>query len=387
MKIGIYVSVIAGQKGFENNVSGHIQVPLRSIEELQEAGHEVHLITNEVGEGRSLPFCLDENTMNIHYVADARERGGILERTGKQTGGLSFFRLRKQVKEIKAICNEQHLDVLHLFGYNRTAHLAGGLRMFGLKIPVIVTMFGAIFPEPVSFLTRRLWNRVDAVVTATEFVKNKLESNGIPTKQIRHGVIRDLVKEKGDCEILPKHRVLFWRDMTTKNGADVALAVFEKIAPKYPKVSFNFAVRQHWDPIKGVKEVESRIPNFTVYNFPYKDGITLPKLLLESLCVVMPIRHMSIDPQLVIAETLASGVPIITTDQRSNPEFILEGETGYLVPLGDIDATTKALDAMLSDQEKLLTMGNKAKEDISARWNWNTYAFELLAVYERVLQK
>ena len=38
MKIGVYVSVIAGQKGFENNVSGHIQVPLRSIEELQKAG-------------------------------------------------------------------------------------------------------------------------------------------------------------------------------------------------------------------------------------------------------------------------------------------------------------------------------------------------------------
>ncbi|HIA71798.1 MAG TPA: glycosyltransferase [Phycisphaerales bacterium] len=385
MKIGIYVSVIAGQKGFENNVSGHIQVPLRSIEELQRAGHEVHLITNEIGEGRSLPFCLDESSMNIHYVADARERGGVLERTGKQAGGMSFSRLRKQVREIKAICKEQQLDVLHLFGYNRTAHLAGGLRMFGLKIPVVVTMFGAVFPDRFSFLTKRLWNRIDAVVTATEFVKNKLESNGIPTKQIRHGVIRDLVEEKGDCEILPKHRVLFWRDMTTKNGADIALAAFEKIAPKYPEVSFNFAVRQHWEPIEGVEEVENRIPNFTVYHFPYSDGITLPKLLLESLCVVMPIRHMSIDPQLVIAETLASGVPIITTDQRSNPEFILEGETGCLVPLGDVDATTNALDVMLADQEKLLRMGERAKEDISSRWNWNAYALELLEVYKSIL--
>ncbi|MBT4524609.1 MAG: glycosyltransferase family 4 protein [Phycisphaerae bacterium] len=387
MKIGIYVSVISGQKGFENNVSGHIQVPLRSIEELQRAGHEVHLITNKIGEGRSLPFCLDESNMDIHYVTDARERGGVLERTGKQTGGMSFFRLRKQVQEIKAICKEQKLDVLHLFGYNRTAHLAGGLCLFGLKIPVVTTMFGAIFPERLSFLTKRLWNRIDAVVTATEFVKNKLESNGIPTKQIRHGVIRDLVKEKGDCEILPKHRVLFWRDMTIENGADVALAAFEKIAPIYPDISFNFAVRKHWEPIEGVEEVESRISNFTVYHFPYSDGITLPKLLLESLCVVMPIRQMSIDPQLVIAETLASGVPIITTNQRSNPEFIQEGETGCLVPLGDVDATTNALDLMLADQEKLLRMGERAKEDISSRWNWNGYASELLELYKSILKK
>ena len=153
MKIGVYVSVIAGQKGFENNVSGHIQVPFRSIEELQRAGHEVHLITNEFGEDRSLPFCLATD-MNIHFVTDARDRGGVLERTGQQESGFSFLRLNKQVSEIKRICNEQELEVLHLFGYNRTAHLAGGLRLFGLQIPVVVTMFGAIFPERLSFITK-----------------------------------------------------------------------------------------------------------------------------------------------------------------------------------------------------------------------------------------
>ena len=386
MKIGVYVSVIAGQKGFENNVSGHIQVPLRSIEELQNAGHEVHLITNEVGEGRSLPFCLDNN-MNIHFVADARDRGGILERTGKQANGMSFSRLWKQVKEIKAICKEQDLDVLHLFGYNRTAHLAGGLRLFGLNIPVAVTMFGAIFPERFSFLTKRLWNRVDGVITATKHVQGKLKSNGIASVQVKHGVIRNLVEEQGDVVILPKHRVLFWRDMTKKNGADVALEAFDQLAPKYPEVSFAFAVRQHWDPIEGVDAIESKHKNFTVYHFPYEDGITLPKLLLESLCVVMPIRHMSIDPQLVIAETLASGVPIIATDQRSNPEFIVVGKTGYLVPLGDVEATTKALDAMLSDQSKLLQMGIDAKKDIETRWNWDSYASELAKIYTGLLQK
>ena len=101
----------------------------------------------------------------------------------------------------------------------------------------------------------------------------------------------------------------------------------------------------------------------------------------------MPIRQMSIDPQLVIAETLASGVPIITTNQRSNPEFIQEGETGCLVPLGDVDATTNALDLMLADQEKLLRMGERAKEDISSRWNWNGYASELLELYKSILKK
>jgi glycosyltransferase involved in cell wall biosynthesis len=383
MKIGVFVSVVAGQKGFESNVSGHIQIPLQSIEELRNKGHEVHLITNEFSEGRSLPFCLAKD-LKVHFVTDSRNRGGVLERTGKPEEGLSVARLWRQVREIKQICREQRLDVLHLFGHNRTAHLAGGLRALGLKTPVVVTIFGTFFPERFSLLTKRLWNRIDAVVTSTSFVKKKLEAEGISTIQLRHGVIRNIVDECDGQVLKSPHRILFWRDLTIDNGADVAIETYTKLAPKYPDVSFDFAVRQHWEPIEGIEEIASEHPNIHIYHFPYEEGITLPKLLLESLCVVMPIRNMSIDPQLVIVETLAAGIPIITTDQRSNPEFVSEGDTGFLVPLGDVDATTNALDRILSDKDTAARMGIRAKEDIAKRWNWDNYAEELLNVYNRV---
>ncbi len=384
MKIGVFVSVVAGQKGFESNVSGHIQVPLHGIEELRKAGHEVHLITNEFGEDRSLPFCLAED-LNVHLVTDSRNRGGILERTSNQGSGVKIFQLLKQVREIKRICKEQEFDVLHLFGFNRTAHLAGGLKLLGLKTPVVVTIFGTFFPERGSFITKKLWKRVDATVTATSFVKTSLEREGISATQVRHGIIRNLVEELGDSKVEVKHRVLFWRDLTIENGADVAMATYENLAEKYPDVSFDLAVRKHWDPINGIEESASNYSNINVFHFPYKNGITLPKLLLESVCVVMPIREMSIDPQLVIAETLAAGIPIITTNQRSNPEFVVDGETGFLTELGDVEGTTKALDTMLQDREAAATMGVRSKKHIEENWNWNHYVNDLEEVYARVI--
>ena len=183
----------------------------------------------------------------------------------------------------------------------------------------------------------------------------------------------------------PPHRVLFWRDLTLDNGADVAIAAYEKLSPKFPDVNFDFAVRKHWEPIEGIEEIASKYSNINVYHFPYEDGITLPKLLLESICVVMPIRKMSIDPQLVIAETLAVGIPIITTNQRSNPEFVIDGKTGYLVELGDIDGTTAALDMMLSEKEATARMGVQAKEHIESDWNWDHYVREIVEVYARVI--
>ncbi|MDP7005842.1 MAG: glycosyltransferase family 4 protein [Phycisphaerales bacterium] len=384
MKIGVYVSVIAGQKGFENNVSGHIQVPLRAIDEMRKAGHEVHLITNEYGEDRSLPFCLPKD-INMHLVTDSRKRGGILERKGNQNHGLSLFQLFKQISEIKRICKNEKFDVLHLFGYNRTAHLGAGLRILGLSAPVVVTIFSANFPEKFSFLTKRLWKRVNAVVTATKYAKGRLEEEGIPTKQVRHGVIRNLLEEHDGSETEKPRRVLFWRDMTQRNGADVALAAYSNLSEKYPDIQFDFAVRPHWNPIEDVEKISEKYQNINVYNFPYEEGITLPKLLLESICVVMPIRNLSIDPQLVIAETLAIGIPVITTNQRSNPEFVIDGETGYLTEIGDIEATTNAIDKMLSNREEAIKMGRQAKKHIETCWNWDNYSEDIVEIYKQVI--
>ena len=122
-----------------------------------------------------------------------------------------------------------------------------------------------------------------------------------------------------------------------------------------------------------------------MHHFPYEDGITLPKLLLESLCVVMPIRKMSIDPQFVIAESLAVGIPVITTDQRSNPEFVLDGKTGFLTELSDVEGTTNALNTLLSDRVLSAKLGKQAKEHIDHNWNWDNYVAEILEVYKRVI--
>ena len=89
---------------------------------------------------------------------------------------------------------------------------------------------------------------------------------------------------------------------------------------------------------------------------------------------VTPFTFVSDDP----------GIPVIASNQRSNPEFIVEGKTGALVPLGDVEATTTALEMILSDLNKAAEMGRAAKEDIATRWNWDNYAEELIGVYERI---
>lgn len=385
MKIGHYVSVVSGQKGFERNVSGHIQVPLHAMALLRDAGHDVHLITNEFGPERSMPACTPEG-IGIHYVVDPRNRGGVLERTSGQGRGVRLGEMWRFIRQIKAIAREHQFDVLHVWGFNRTAHLGGLMRLMGLRCPAVATVFGGYLPERHEWFTRRLWNRLGAVMAGTEFVKDVFDRHGIPATRTRHGIVRDLRDElPAGFEPGPRTRVLFWRDLSVANGADVTMAVYERLAPKYPDVSFDLAIRPHWDELEGVDDLAARHPNVSVHRFPYPEGITLPGLLFESICVLMPIRGMSIDPQFVVAESLACGAAVITTDQRSNPELVEPGVNGDLVPLGDVDATTAALDRLLADREKALAMGVEAARRLPETLHWNDFVAETMAVYESVV--
>src|SRR5690606_13818563 len=121
---------------------------------------------------------------------------------------------------------------------------------------------------------------------------------------VRHGIVRDLRAEIRDEVIGEKRRVLFWRDPSLNNGADVCAKVYDMLAPEFPDISFDMAIRPHWSAVEGLDELAAKHENVNIYRFPYEDGITLPKLVLESLCVMLPFRRMTICPQLAIAESL-----------------------------------------------------------------------------------
>ncbi|MCH7791369.1 MAG: glycosyltransferase family 4 protein [Planctomycetes bacterium] len=384
MRIGHYVSVVAGQKGFENNVSGHIQVPMKAMELLRDAGHEVHLITNAFGPERSLPDCLPRD-VPVHYVADGRRRGGVLERTGSHAQGIHPMRTLRQMRQIVSIARETDLDVLHSYGVNRSAQLPGVLRMLGLKIPSVGTLATAQFPERLPKpLSRALWKRVGAVLTATNYVRDLCARHGVTTRIVRHGVIRDLRAELGDDRPGERNRVLFWRDPTRENGADVVMRVYEALASRHPSVRFTMAVRPHWAEIPGIDAWAERFDNVEVLRFPYEKDVTLPKLMFESLCVLMPIREMSIQPQLVIAESMAVGVPVLATDKGSTPELFEHGRSGMLFPEGDAEAATSMLDGFLGDRSAAEAMGEAAEKTLRRSWNWDRYVEDVTAVYREL---
>ena len=81
---------------------------------------------------------------------------------------------------------------------------------------------------------------------------------------------------------------------------------------------------------------------------------------------------------IVFVEAMLHAVPCIGTDRWAMPEIIDEGETGWLVPVGDADALARALVAALSDRPRLRAMGLLARQRALARFSWKRTVSRML---------
>lgn len=71
----------------------------------------------------------------------------------------------------------------------------------------------------------------------------------------------------------------------------------------------------------------------------------------------------------VIAEAMATGLPVVATNVRGCRELVVSGETGLLVPYKDVEGIVKAVSTLLNDSSMRLTMGDAGRKRVVERYD------------------
>ena len=61
----------------------------------------------------------------------------------------------------------------------------------------------------------------------------------------------------------------------------------------------------------------------------------------------------------------------MVTDQCGAAEWVVPGETGWVVPAGSVDALADALEVAIAGRTELAGMGRRARLEIEARDPWS----------------
>jgi glycosyltransferase involved in cell wall biosynthesis len=85
-----------------------------------------------------------------------------------------------------------------------------------------------------------------------------------------------------------------------------------------------------------------------------------------------------------LTEAMYTGRPVVATNVEGVPELVIDGKTGILVPPRDIKSISKAIIALLSDEQKAKKLGQAAKQRISKDFQADRMVEFLQNVYQKV---
>jgi glycosyltransferase involved in cell wall biosynthesis len=109
----------------------------------------------------------------------------------------------------------------------------------------------------------------------------------------------------------------------------------------------------------------------------------LPGYFDRAAVVVCPSRREGYG--VVARQAMAHARPVVATAVGGLAEAVVDGETGLLVPAGDVAGIRAALERLLGDDGLRTRLGARGRERVQERYSRTVAAEATLAAYESAL--
>jgi L-malate glycosyltransferase len=333
--------------------------------ELANRGHEVHFITY------SNPIRLDPGIPRIHYHEVEVSNYPLFQYPPY------CLALASRMMEV---AEAYHLDLLHVhyaIPHSIAAMLAQQMIAPKRRLPFITTLHGTditlVGADPSYFpITKFSIEKSDGVTAISRDLKQHTVEVFDVASEIR--VIHNFI----NCDL--------YRPVPDRSGAEAYAPPGEKLLIH---VSNFRPVKRVLDCIRILAEVRRHTPAHLIMVGDGPDRGPAEHLTRELKLTahvsflgkqnhverLIPLAHVLLMPSemesfgLVALEAMACGVATVGTDVGGVPELIVNGENGYMEPVGDIVAQAARVVALLTDDalhQRITTAGRaRATEHFS----------------------
>ena len=361
-------------------VGGSGAVATELGKQLARRGHSVHFVSYR------LPFRLDELTGNIYFHEVDVTSYSLFEYPPHELA------LAAKMAEVS---RENRLDVLHVH-YAIPHAIAGFLaqQMLGKDAPKLVTTLHGtditLVGQDRSFfeITRFGILRSDGVSAVSDFLKKMTVDEFDVDRRI------DVIHNFVDFSLYERRATPRERAAFAPGGEKVLLHVS------------NFRpVKRVLDVVRILERVVREVPAvlLMVGEGPERASAqALARRLGVHDRVKFLGRHDRIEEIMSLAdvfllpselesfglsalEAMAAGVPVVGSDAGGLPEVVKHAETGFLLPVGDIEGMAARTIEILKDDEHRRGLGQAARARAASLFNADRIVTQYERLYERTL--
>ncbi len=229
---------------------------------------------------------------------------------------------------------------------------------------------------------RDVYRRADGIFTLSERLRRSfIEDLDLPPERvhaIHAGPNFDVTRiprtpPRADRDHAPT--ILFVGRQFQRKGGDVLLRAFGRVRQRLPDARLLIA---------GPATLAAHEPGVTCLGDLNKnqaagwDALVAAYQSADVFCLPTRFEPFGI----AFIEAMHFGLPCIGTDAWAVPEMIVDGETGFTVPIDDVEALSDRLERLLSDRTLARTMGRAGHERAERCFTWDATIRRMMAVVE-----
>ncbi len=259
-----------------------------------------------------------------------------------------------------------------------THHLFGGTAFQQVAAPIAAAVWAAEKLIPVAYRGRPF-------IAVSPSTRDDLVARGIPVDSIvmvPNGLNHELYNARGrvadpNPTILVLGRVEFYKRI------DLVLQAAQRLLPQLP--SLRVVVVGDGGARKSLEQMAADLRIESSVTFAGFVSDAQKVAAIQRAHVVANVSEKE-GWGLTVLEANACGLPAVASDVPGLRDAVRDGETGLLVPYGDVDALTTALRRVLTDAPYRDNLGRGAFA-WAQRFSWRQSAADVLAVVEAVVDR
>ena len=181
------------------------------------------------------------------------------------------------------------------------------------------------------------YGAADQILVASEYTRQIFLAEGVPAAKLRRVHYPSDPRFAPDAAAKPRDgvfRIVYVGAVTVVKGIPILLEAFDKLRHIPAELTLVGGTCTR-GMRKYIAAAVARDPRIRL-----APGDPLPHLRRADVCV-----HPSWEDGLAYAplEAIATGVPVVVTADTGMKEYVLEGQNGYVIPTGDVDALLQRL--------------------------------------------
>lgn len=250
-------------------------------------------------------------------------------------------------------------------------------------IPYSFTLHGpADFLEPYRWRIDEKTARARFVATISHYARSQLMFFSDPAHWdrihiIHCGVIPELYSKSGAEQTQDELRLLFVGRIAPVKGLRLLVEAMKRLKDEIPRLRLTLVGD---GPDRGMIEEAARPLGDRISFTGYLSQSEVASALSKADICVLPSFAEGVP--VFLMEALASGKPVIATQVAGVGELVENGESGLLVPPGDLESLVSAIRTLADDPDRRAAMGAKGRQRVREEFDIRIEAARLATLFK-----